>query len=276
MFRNLFLLLYITLLAGCRQYAYYMSPFQSNDHPYRTLPRLNSPMSSATYVSGSLSTGFSNQGIQDEVVNLQTSIYRGSHFSAFQAYYGANLSMGIYGVNKYDSSPLLRPRIDAATINRYAGNKFFGGIGVIGGIDVVVRLGGGEWRVLQLETTIQQEFGAYLRFRNELPDATASAISHVNPYATISIGTDIIGTLKRRNAFGYKFALVTATRALYGDFGDYPRSYVTPFYASNIFHLTIDPVTVYFQSNIGTQAWSFQTGINAEISRNRKNNRRLN
>ncbi|HLX66981.1 MAG TPA: hypothetical protein VKR41_08285, partial [Puia sp.] len=54
-------------------------------------------------------------------------------------------------------------------LNTYAGSYSFGGLGVQGGINAVVPIGIGEWRLLGVETSVIHEFGNYLSLRQQLP-----------------------------------------------------------------------------------------------------------
>jgi len=58
-------------------------------------------LKSSMYVSGIFSGGSANDRGADHVTMFQGSLHRSNNFGIFQAYYGANLSLGSYYVENY-------------------------------------------------------------------------------------------------------------------------------------------------------------------------------
>src|ERR1043166_1024500 len=143
------------------QKAYFASAVNAMNNPYRTIPLQSDSMRSAFYVSAVFSDAATNDWGHDYSYAFQTNFSASHNFKNVQAYYGAGFMMGEYKLNTYypEGSD---PSVDAPILNNYAGKISFGAIGFNGGMDVVIPLrGGGEWRVIGLETSVYREFGDY-------------------------------------------------------------------------------------------------------------------
>jgi hypothetical protein len=204
----------IVLLTGCVRQNYYLSPFHAISNPYHTIPLKSDHIRSASYINSSISVGDANR-LRNDVLSFHGEYYRAHSFGNFEAYYGGNFSLGYYKV----SSEFYGPTYSSAdsfivkSINDRAGIKNFAGYGVTGGIAIVIPYvrRGGEWRILGIEFSMQNEFGQYLKFRRTLPDSIATANTNASFFPTIGITTEAVGRLKH-SALSYKLALGTGLR----------------------------------------------------------------
>ena len=97
-------------------------------------------LKSAIYASGVFSNGPANYQNADNIVAFQGSLHRSNNFGIFQAYYGANLSLGSYHVSEFYMPVFYYggySRPDSMN-HIYNSNKFFGSYGVSGGINLAV------------------------------------------------------------------------------------------------------------------------------------------
>ena len=174
------LIILIASFCSCKEYAFFQSPLHPNTSAYRSVPLASDTTKSAFYVNGTFLTGGANHNFRDGTNGFTGAIYRSHQFGNFNGYYGLTTTLGDYNIKKYDTAHY-RPgslnnyfynsNLDAVAINSMAGHKFFGGVGGIGGISLVLPFKrGGEWRVIQVEGNWQREFGDYLTFRTKLPD----------------------------------------------------------------------------------------------------------
>jgi hypothetical protein len=258
---TLCLLLAIPLLTSCYRQAYFLSPFNANTNFYHAMPARSDSVKAASYVSGAISAGGANQLFSDEVFSFHGNFHRSHTFSKVQAWYGANLSVGSYHVS--DNSFYINfPNTPSAIYQ--PGTKFFGGMGVSGGFNLVTAMGSRhEWRIIGLETTVQNEYGKYLDFRKKLPDSAANAISRNRVYATVGLTTEFLFKLRNGNSLGYKLAIGSSlqkTRRFYVDY-DYQSRSLTPVYVSNTLQITRKLITGFGQINFGDYAANFQMGV---------------
>jgi hypothetical protein len=265
--------LLVTAFTGCRQYAFYQSPLHANTSSYKATPLKSDSMAAATYASVNFMVGGANHRWHDNTWSFTGSLHRSHNFGMFQAYYGANTTLGVYDVRPYITSndtvniprtSSFRP-FDEAAINSRSGNKFFGAWGLMGGINVVVPAGRkSEWRALGTELSWNQEFGRYLDYRKDLPAGAANIVSRKNNYFTISLFTEILGHLDNDNVLGYKIACITSPETLRGD--DVTHR-ITPTYLSQTLHLRVRRATLYAQFNIGSYAANMQTGFSLRLGK---------
>ena len=258
----------IFFLTGCVTRSYYVSPMYGSSSSYRTMPLQRDSIKSALYINSAFTIGGANQGLRDNVYSLQSNIYRAHQFSAFKAWYGAGFTLGNYNVNSID---FIRDYdydgIDTAAINRMAGNKFFGSTNLNAGFTIVLPLGkAGEWRLLSVTGSLQNEFGDYLHFRNNLKNDSikTSGFARSAVLATVGFSNEIV--FRTRTG---AFSIHSQYTLLAGK--DYKDIYhlTTPDYSterygyfSHTYALTVNNVTGYIQSNIGQRMFNFQTGFN--------------
>jgi hypothetical protein len=150
--------------------------------------------------------------------------------------------------------------------------KFFGSYGFSGGLNIVKSSDRHEWRVLGIETTLQNEFGSYADFRKSLPDSAANVIFRKTLTATIGLYTDMIWKSRHQRVYGFKFSggfmlnsrnnysqVITDIKATKDIF---PLTYFSP-----CFHATIEKVTGFIQLNFGSYADGFQMGFSYKLGK---------
>jgi hypothetical protein len=135
----------LPILSGCyvRQ-AFYSSPFNGNNNSYQTIPMQSDSIHSACYANATYIAGNANDAGTDHVYALQTAISGSQHFGHFQAFYGGNLTLGSYNMGRWDTSSSTGgffsgrygPPSAYATLNGYAGSRYFGGVGFSGGMNL--------------------------------------------------------------------------------------------------------------------------------------------
>lgn len=234
-------------------------------------------MAAATYASLNYMTGGANHQWHDGTWSFTGSLHRSHNFGIFQAYYGANGTLGAYKVQPYRTggttvnAPLVdRYAFDDSTINARSGKKFFGAWGLAGSINIVVPFGKrSEWRMIGTELSWNHEFGKYLDFRKKLPAGAANIVDRNSNFFTFSIFTEVVGRLNNGNSLGYKMAFTRSTQKLRPEPGNLnlAEDDLIPTYFSQTIHLGIDRATFYTQVNLGTYTGNFQTGINLRIGK---------
>jgi hypothetical protein len=258
-------------LSSCTR-AYYLNPFNANSQNHHAIPLQSDTFRTATYVNCNLSVGGANDVLRDETIIFNTAVYRSHTFEMFNLYYGADLSLGNYNVMPYKGKG---NGMDTAIINRLAGNKFTGSYGIDAGVNVVLPFaGGGEWRIVGLEACVRNEFGDYLQFRERLPFEAANVIDRNHVLVTLGLATDIIFRVKHHSSMGLKFAL---GKSIFMDKAQWAGTYISQSYSrgdlytpgygyfTQTTHFTIKRYTGFLQSNIGTQAFSFQMGMSYRL-----------
>ena len=256
----IYLLLILPTLTSCFRQAYFLSPFNANTNYYHAMPMSKDSVKSATYISGALSAGGSNDYFNDEVFSFNGYFHRSHNFDKLQAWYGANLSLGSYNVDR--DGYYFNPNYTNSVYG--GGTKFFGGVGVSGGMNLVVPMGTRhEWRVIGIESTLQNEYGSYLNFRKNLPDSAANAIAKNRIFATAGLTTEFVFRRRSGTTLGYKVAIGSSLQQgtrTYFDYNNYGGS-IAPMYVSNTFQITRKSVTGFGQLNFGDYAANFQMGI---------------
>jgi hypothetical protein len=253
---------------------YYLSPVNASSNPYHAIPMKSDSLAGAWYASMVINLGLANQDSRDNMYAFRGSIHRSNNFGHFQAFYGADLTLGSYTTGYYSNSMYksswigLPYPVDSGYIIP-SQNLFFGTYGAYGGINLVSSFGNGsEWRILGLEGSIQSEFGSYAGFRKGLPDTAANVIFRKNAIGSIGIYSDIISRPgKRRHGveFGYKIGLGFMISPASG-YTISPGDNILPLtYFSHTLHLTKSHVTGYLQINIGAYAQNMQMGVNYQL-----------
>ena len=263
----------LSLFTKCTTSSYYLNAFNGNHHYYHSMPLRSDSIKSASYFSGTIVWGDANY--HDEVESFTAYFHRTHSFGIVQTFYGADLSVGGYNVSKQKYSRY--GMIDTAhisTLNRMAGQKFFGGYGFDGGLNIAVPVGmkGAEWRIIGFETSLQEEFGSYLKFRRNIPDSFAYVNMNSSFFPTIGLTTEII-LKSEMSSFGYKIAIGTSLKrqdqnkiSLNGIMKDGNN----PFYFVQTFSCSFQSWTIYGQLNIASYSIFLQGGFNYNLSSKRK------
>lgn len=265
---------FLLLLNSCINYreAYYFSPFNGNVPGYHTTPLQIDSVKTATYGGLLLGAGAANDKLHDDIFFLRPSIYRSYSREDCQFYYGGNLTLGNYYVNKYDTFPSnfrygsTRDYLNARIINKQSGNKFFGGLGLQAGINYTIQFRGRhEWRI-GTESSYQNEFGDYLNFRKQLADSAATVIHRQSHFFTLGLYTELAFKL-RNGSIGFKIAIGKPLgknyRRLYRPRYDNER--FTFAYLSPAFQYTNDRLTAFIQLNLSTKAFYGQLGTSYRL-----------
>ncbi|HZE85035.1 MAG TPA: hypothetical protein VE035_12050 [Puia sp.] len=256
----------VMALPGCfyRERAYFQSPYNGNLETYHTTPLRSDSIRSATYASGSFTTGTANEHWRDNQYYFTGAIHRSHNFGRFEAYYGANASLGKYQVDSMSSYPA--PGASAVLINKMVGGKSFGGYGLAGGINLALPMGrsGGELRLPVLSFSVQREFGNYANFRNHLPDTAANTIFKGRVVSTLGVGMELAFKL-RNGMIGLKGiaggALVNSSDRYVGNES---TNYGMVFF-SETFTVVINRITGFGQLNAGNHALGLQMGVQYQI-----------
>ena len=266
------------LFSGClaHRQGMYLSPMDSQTIPYHTIPLKSDSLKSAFYGGLIYSTGTANDQGQDWVRAGQASIYRSHNLGNFQAYYGANATLGTYGLSDFYNSHYTpgQPGIWGGgdkpidTFYHIRGRRYsFGSYGISAGINGVKTLRHLEWRYLGFETSIQKEFGDYYEFRKNLVDTAANIIFKNNLTGTIGIYTESLWRNRYATQYGLKFSLnmlinPRSDYTMQNTYSIFPISYF-----SMTFHITSKQFTGFMQGNFGTKAASFQIGTSYRIGK---------
>ena len=211
-----------------------------------------------------LPPGGANYQYRDDLYAFHLGIHRSHNLGHFQAYYGVGLTLGSYEVQQYDGYFSSPPRYIRDTVVRIPASKdFFGAYGFNGGLNYVISNERSEWRVLGLETSIQNEFGRYLNFRKSIRDSAIDILATDNWTRTLGIATDFVVKRRRGTEVGYKIAIGESFVSSDSYQGD--SSHSKPFYFSNTFHLKKGNVISFIQLNFGNKTASFQMGVNVRL-----------
>jgi hypothetical protein len=258
------LLLYLSIivcLVGCIEPAYFISPLNSTSQTYHTIPLRSDSIKSATYVNGIITLGGANQNGRDNIYSFNGNISQSHNIGHLQAWYGIGVTAGNYLIQKYSETDIVIPPTD----------NFFCAVGLNGGVNVVVPFGnrGSEWRVIGIETSVQNEFGDYLKLRKSLIDSTTYSLVEANNWTTTLGGySEVIWKLKEDEQLGYKISCGSSLQNGNNFYGT--TVHAEPVYFLNTLHVTRKNVTAFGQISLGTYAASFQFGINYNICKKRK------
>jgi hypothetical protein len=268
----------LLLFSSCLEHrqGMYLSPMDSQAIPYHTIPFHSDSLKSAVYGSLVYTAGTANDKGKDWIHAGQASIYRSHNLGSFQAYYGASITLGTYGLTDFYNSQYTPGEAGLIgggdqpidSFYHIPGNKYsYGSYGISGGINGVKSSGRTEWRYLGFETSWQKEFGDYYSFRKNLPDSAANIIFRNNLTGIIAIYTDALWSNQHMTQFGFKFSLsmLVNPENNYTRFNTYSIFPVSFF--STTFHITAKQFTGFMQGNFGTKAASFQIGTSYRISK---------
>jgi hypothetical protein len=267
----------IPLFTSCiERRSYYLSPQNANSSPYHAIPMKGDSLKSAIYASTVFTSGYANVQSSDHLFAFQGSVHRSNNFGFFQAYYGANLSLGSYHVSDYYNIYNLGYNYPyfQDTLNHIPNsNNFFGSYGVSAGINIVTtnqhvkKYKHSEWRILGLETSLQNEFGAYSDFRDKLSDTAASIIFRKHFSAYMGLYSEWLWTNKDQFEFGVKMGFGTDLN---------PGSSYTNYYGPSIlplrcfsiaWHVKKDHFTGFIQTNFGSYATNIQWGLSYRLGK---------
>ena len=256
----------LLLFSRCTYHAYYQSPFHANTETYHSLPLRSDSLRSASYISGVFTGGVANDNWRDGINSFTGSFYRAHVFNHFQAFYGADASLGYYRVAGY-SGDKPAPGLDTALINTASGHKFFGGYGVSMGGNLVIPFGrASELRAPGLSFTLRQEYGDYLSFRKSLPDSAANSIFRNSLVGVLAVSME--AAFKTGNGvISYKIQLggdVINPRSHYA--GNDSTNY-NMLFASQCLSVTVGQFTGFGQLNLGNHTASCQLGVNYRLGR---------
>ena len=268
------------LLPGCfhplPQQAYLTSPLNGFTNDYHPLPLLKDSAHTALYVQGAFLVGGAGIKLKDQVTAFRGSFTAAHHGRFWQACYGADLTLGNYVINKWDTGTTVNylhpaPLYNATILNSQAGGKFFGGAGFHGGANFAIPLGALEWRILGIETSLYREFGNYLAVRRKLPDTAASLIVRNPFYGTLGLNSGfVIRTLNGEFGFGMSAGQVLgypySDPKIYDNASD---SYLHYWYFSLSTHVTYKRYTVYLQDNFAAKAFSLGIGLHYRLGQPR-------
>jgi hypothetical protein len=264
---------------GPERQGYLLSPLNASSNTYRVIPMKMDSLKFAIYVNGIFSSGSANDQAADHVTMFQGSLHRSNNFGIFQAYYGANLSLGSYYVEDYynlnhnfnggNGYPYL---MDSS--NHIPGShNFFGSYGISGGIDIVAthqhvrKYRHSEWRILGLETSLQREFGTYSDMRGKLPDTAANIIFRKQFSAYLGLNSEWLWTNRDRIEFGFKLAAGMDLNPG-SNYSNYYALSILPLYSFSVaFHVKKDRYTGFIQTNFGTYADNIQFGLSYRLRR---------
>jgi hypothetical protein len=266
----LFTLFGVLVFAGCiRRQAFYVSPYNGLNNSYHTIPLRSDSVKSSLYINSVIFTGSANDYSHDHKFAFQTSLSRGQNFGHLQAYYGVGITLGNYNVKSFDSLGT-SSSVNYKIINQFAGSKFFGTGGVEAGLNIVVPVGFSEWRVLGIETSMQQEFGEYLKFREQLPDSAATLIVRNSFLATLGGYSEITAETKH-GSVGFKLAIGTLLGSGYHHLqindSNYSYDRLVYQYFNLTFQLTSRKWTGYLQTNFATKSGNALFGANYRLGK---------
>jgi hypothetical protein len=280
------LLLTLIVFSSCARKAYFLSPLSSNSNTYYAKPLLADSAKTAIYVTAIYTDGNRNPGsyetytvedngsetyksnaVSDKLHNFQVSFHRSHTSKMFQTYYGASISTGTYSISRYDSLNTDR-MVDVDLINSQAGRKYFGGGSLAGGINLVIPFKKGcEWRAVGVEANIGKEWGDYYKFRKNLPDSSANAVTRNNTYGSIGITSEVVFK-KGKNNFGFKIGYGTSLfRTIELGKSEVRTIYVIPVYFTATMQYSRPKFTLFVQLNAASHAPGAQFGASYKLSR---------
>jgi hypothetical protein len=219
-------------------------------------------MLSACYLNAAFSGGSANDRGHDKVYSFQTNFSAANNFKNFQMYYGGGLILGDYKFNHYEGN-YHSDIIDFQALDQFAGNYFFGAVGLNAGMDFVIPFPlGGDWRLVGLEASLYKDFGDYLSVREQLADTAATYIARGNSLATFGFYSEIVDKTKY-GSFGVKASagwMLGKDYHYVGGIGNYG-------YFSFSLAPTFRRWTPYVQANFATKAANAMIGLNYRLGK---------
>jgi len=230
---------------------------------YVAMPLVKDSIKKATYAHINFATGYTSSSFNsessslgvssggsysfDKYLSLETGLYQTRKMKNFQAYYGANFCFGNY--------------VQSITTNT---NKTFSTVGLMGGINYVIKKRGFEWRGLGLEFSSNKEFGNYLDFRKNTNDSLATVLIKNPNYTTLGLSTEII-SYTNYGSVGAKLSFGGILEKEYNNArtNDFNTNYKKKDFYYSTFTLshTKKKVTEYLQLNKGIQTAGVKFGV---------------
>lgn len=255
------------LFTSCSSTTLFRSPYTNQQQTYHVMPALSDEQTSASYLSGSVTLGSSNNLLTDDFQLFQGKWHiAGKLARNLQGYVGLHGSAGAYDIsqnafNRYDYDPVTgMPREFKGT----TGTKFVGSLGSTAGLAIVLPLGDRvEWRVFGVESSYSHEFGDYYKIRRSLPDSAIHLADRRNTHVTVGGFTEWI--FKSRNPdrrIGLHLAMGSSLHRLRNEANFFN---LTPFYMHNTFHFTVRRTTGYIRISAGDYYAAFQSGVSFRL-----------
>ena len=260
------------LISGCStpKQAYYVSPFNGNNSEYHPIPKQGDSVHAAVYGNFSFFKGNANYSGIDDYWGMNSSVYAAHSYTNLQFYYGATLSLGSYDMGHWTGA---QPTPGGYTsgnpeqLNLLTGGHSFGGLGFQGGINAVIPIPIGEWRLLGVETSVMHEFGNYLSVRQHMPDSIATMVIRSATFATVGASSELVGHT-REGEFGFRWSYGVALGNEYINPGVYDLSSGSTLhytYFTFSFHYTYQRMTGFLMLNQATKSSGWQTGVNFQL-----------
>jgi hypothetical protein len=252
---------------GCKtpKMAYYGSPMNGNTGDYQVIPMVSDSVRTATYGTASFFVGNANTTATDDFHAGHIAISRSHNLGVVQGWYGLSLTLGSFNMGSWDtaSPPGPHPLTAGQVLNQFKGPKFFGEEGFSGGMNGVWSFPGGEWRFLGFETSVNHEFGDYLRVRRQIPDSVTSLNVHGSFFATLGLTTELVRKTQDGEV-GWKWAggWVLGSNYNYLNIEDSYVGHIGGYnYFNFTFHVTANRGTFYLQADGARKAKAVHLGI---------------
>ncbi|MBL7770749.1 MAG: hypothetical protein JNK20_17360 [Flavipsychrobacter sp.] len=256
------------LFTSCSSSTLFRSPYTNQQQTYHVMPALSDEQTTASYLSGSVTSGASNEFLRDDFQLFQGKWHiAGKLGRNLQGYVGLHGSAGAYDISEtafdlYDYDPVTgMPR----EFKGPTGTKFMGSLGSTAGLAIVLPLGDRvEWRVLGVESSYGHEFGDYYKIRRSLPDSAILLADRRNTHITLGGFTEwIFKSSNPDKRIGVQLAMGSSLHRLRNEEKVYNN--LTPFYLHNTFHFTVRRTTGYIRISAGDYYAAFQSGVSFRL-----------
>ena len=238
---------------GCVQQRYYASPFNGNQGTYHPVPLESDSVKSRYYATAAIVVGGANDEVVDDVIAFHGSVSGGHRLGPVQAFYSLNYAVGRYTVDSAQDVP-------------NPGGKSFSGTGFEGGVNVVVPIKGGEWRLVGLELASWNEGGGYLQFRKALPQDAVDLVVKSKRLVTLGGYTEVI-TIVGKVDLGFRLGFGRVLGHSHYIFDPYEGAGRLYRYKYGYFttHLTRMRYTGFLRLNFATKADNAMLGLNYRL-----------
>jgi hypothetical protein len=251
--------------SACVTTGYFVSPMYGSSTPHHDIPMHTDSVKSASYINGGISVSSNNNG-DDGVFNGQANFYRAHSFGHFGAYYGAGLTLGNYTANSYYNG-MYNGTVDAP----HGQNYFFGSANFSAGVNATIPFGAvGEWRILGINESLQQEFGDYLSFRKKLiaDSIPVDGVVKTSLLNTVGFSSELAFNLNRGMKIGGFLQYNILTGSAYKDiyFGKNPAAGPERYAYINLgWYMGFKNYMFYLQNNLGQQMTGITIGMNYRL-----------